>query len=457
MPELSVSPATANALTLQKELDWFENLLRLKLEAYYAGKPFSVLTLPPPDLTGEESVYASIANHYEFTLAERLTVLLAALPLIAPQLLNPLMKRGQDGKVPVVFGGVTGQTHPGFIPTGQTALFLLAGDNLDERLEIMYLFSKEHYFYQYNILGLKVLSEDEPLTSGILQLSEEYLETMIMGGEYIPAFSEKFPARPVRTPLEWDDLILPAMTREKVDDIRAWIRHRRTLVKDWGLEKRIKPGFRSLFYGPPGTGKTLTAGLLGKVSGMTVFRVDLALTVSKWVGETEKNLMNLFDQAMYKNWILFFDEADVLFAQRSKTQHNAHDQSINQHVAYLLQRIEDFPGVVILASNLRGNIDEAFTRRLQSIVYFPPPGPEERLRLWQDQFLDQHYRLAENIDLQTIARQYEITGGGIINVLRYVCVKAAERGSAVILKNDLLEGIRQEFEKEGKTLISNER
>jgi SpoVK/Ycf46/Vps4 family AAA+-type ATPase len=187
------------------------------------------------------------------------------------------------------------------------------------------------------------------------------------------------PAERISTALDWADLVLPEATRHEVEEIRTWLEHRHRLPRGWQKGRNIKPGFRSLFHGPPGTGKTLTASLLGKTTGLDVYRVDLSLVVSTWIGEVEKNLGTVFDQAEAGDWILFFDEANALFGKRTQTT-NANDRYSNQEVAYLLKRVEDHPGLVIFAANLKGNIDEAFTRRLQSIVYFPMPGPEERLR-----------------------------------------------------------------------------
>jgi SpoVK/Ycf46/Vps4 family AAA+-type ATPase len=237
---------------------------------------------------------------------------------------------------------------------------------------------------------------------------------------------------------------------DEVEEIRAWIEHRHTLLRDWGLERKIKPGFRSLFYGPPGTGKTLTASLLGKSTGLDVYRVDLSLVVSKYIGETEKNLASVFDQAERNDWILFFDEADALFGKRTQTS-SAHDRYANQEVAYLLQRVEDFAGVVILASNLKGNIDEAFARRFQSMIHFPLPGPEERLRLWRSAFPNPS-RLEPTVNLARIAEEYEISGGAIVNVLRSSSLATLRRGNGLIRTEDIYHGIRREFRKDGKVV-----
>ncbi|MFM7461119.1 MAG: ATP-binding protein, partial [Burkholderiales bacterium] len=212
----------------------------------------------------------------------------------------------------------------------------------------------------------------------------------------------------------------------------------------------IKRGYRSLFYGPPGTGKTLTATLIGKNAGVDVYRIDLSMVVSKFIGETEKNLASVFDQAENKNWVLFFDEADALFGKRTQTS-SSNDRYANQEVAYLLQRVEDFPGIVILATNMRANIDEAFARRFQSMVHFPMPDAKQRKRLWETVLRDLK-RLADDVNLDQLAEAYELSGGAIANVVRYGAISALQRGQTRIAYTDLQRGIAKELRKEGRTV-----
>jgi SpoVK/Ycf46/Vps4 family AAA+-type ATPase len=192
----------------------------------------------------------------------------------------------------------------------------------------------------------------------------------------------------------------------------------------------------------------MTACLLGKSTGREVYKVDLSLVISKYIGETEKNLAKVFDQAQHKGWILFFDEADALFGKRSETK-DAHDRYANQEVSFLLQRIEVFDGIAILASNRRDNLDEAFTRRFESVIYFPLPRPEERLRLWRQGFSSKA-ELARDLDLEKIAQEHALSGGAIMNVIRYASLQALERESTVIRLDDVIQGIRKEYAKEGK-------
>jgi SpoVK/Ycf46/Vps4 family AAA+-type ATPase len=216
------------------------------------------------------------------------------------------------------------------------------------------------------------------------------------------------------------------------------------------MHQKLRPGFTSLFHGPPGTGKTFSACLLGKHCGCDVYKIDLSMIVSKYIGETEKNLAKIFDLAEHKRWILFFDEADALFGKRTKVD-DAHDRYANQEISFLLQRIEEFHGVIILASNLKTNIDDAFIRRFESIIYFPMPKAAERLSIWKNAFSPKT-TLENSIDLGRIAENYELSGGTIMNVVRYASLKALSRNADIILLEDLEEGIRREFLKEGRSL-----
>jgi AAA+ superfamily predicted ATPase len=370
-------------------------------------------------------------------------------PHIRPRLLDIFFVKNKtfDRKF-TEFGGVYGGPGGDFTPTGETLAFILAGDDLTLRFAVQTLFDADHYFARHTILRL-VPAGDEPPMKAPLRLSDEYLGHFTTGQPRRPDFGPSFPARYIETQLTWDDLVLHPGTRKQIEEIETWLGHGDALMDDWGMAPKLRPGYRSLFYGPPGTGKTMTACLLGKFTGRDVYKIDLALVVSKYIGETEKNLAKVFDQAQHKGWILFFDEADALFGKRSETK-DAHDRYANQEVAFLLQRIESFDGIAILASNRRENLDDAFARRFESIIYFPMPSPEERLRLWRQGFPAQA-RLAETLDLEKIAHEHALAGGAIMNVIRYASLQALKHGRDVIAGEDVLQGIRREYAKEGKS------
>lgn len=400
---------------LHAHIDWFNQMLTVAIQIYFRqGCEYSSIekVIPPDDRWLED-----ITNRPEITFSERVIIMLALMPHICPQALDIFFVQNKDfDRQYTEFGGWKGLSHGGFLPTGETASFILAGEDIEKKKTVIRMFQHDHWFYTQNILRLEGAGEGEPFLSGQLRATDEFLSHVLLDREYKPDYTIGFPAKLITTPLEWKDMVLDYHTYEALEDINTWIEYQYTILEDWGLKRILKPGFRALFYGPPGTGKTLAATLLGKKNHMDVYRVDLSMIVSKYIGETEKNLAKVFDLAENRNWILFFDEADALFGKRTSTN-TSNDRHANQEVAYLLQRIEDFPGMVILATNLKSNIDEAFSRRFQSIIYFPIPDEELRAALWRNMLPTQW--LGEDVEeLITMAAETELSGGSITNVVR---------------------------------------
>ena len=444
---------TAAARDLDADLDWFARVLDARLKGYFGAAEAArvdPLGIAPPPLEGARSAYAAFLRAERVPPSVRLVILLALIPYVRPQLLDVFWSRNdvtQRGFTE--FGGMQGANHGGFIPTGETAVFLLAGEDLAARFAMARLFEPEQFLARRNVVHLAPVAPGESPLSGTLMLSREHLHRFTTGLERKPAFGAEFPARLLRTELDWSSLVVPQSSLEQLDEIARWIRHGARLLDEWGMRERLRPGFVSLFHGAPGTGKTLAASLIGKHCGCDVYKLDLSMVVSKYIGETEKNLARIFDLAEHKGWILFFDEADALFGSRTRIG-DSHDRYANQEVSFLLQRVEDFTGVVILASNLRANIDDAFLRRFHSVVHFPMPGPAERLRLWREAF-SPRCRLEPRIDLRVLAEKHELSGGTIMNAVRYASLAALARGEDTVLREDLDEGIRRELLKEGRT------
>ncbi|NEQ55238.1 MAG: ATP-binding protein, partial [Leptolyngbya sp. SIO3F4] len=313
-----------------------------------------------------------------------------------------------------------------------------------------HLFSADHLFSDQRILYLEPVPDGEPRMSGKLIMTQDYVDWFTQGKFSRPQFSVNFPAQRITTEMNWEDLVLNAQTFEQINDLKAWIDHGKTLLYDWGMKKTLKLGYRVLFYGPPGTGKTLTASLLGKYTGKDVYKIDLSMVVSKFIGETEKNLANLFARAESKDWILFFDEADALFGKRTNVR-DAHDKYANQEVSYLLQRVENYDGLVILSSNLKSNIDEAFIRRFQAIINFPMPSSKERLQLWKMAFPAQ-LSLASSVDLVQLSTNYELSGADIMNIVQYCCLQMLKHNKQELNQEDVLAAIKREFSKAGKII-----
>ncbi|MCB9292316.1 MAG: ATP-binding protein [Lewinellaceae bacterium] len=424
----------------------FESFLLRQFQPAGAGEEFDYASV------GIEGLQQYFSRHFPTQALEEPDIFLLTLPLIPhldPALLDRLFAELLgEGNFPQL-GGVRGKQHRGILPTGETALFLLARDDAEQRMHIQQKYlSANYWLFKDQILRLESPLPGEPRLSGKLLMNPEYVELFTTGEISPPRFSTDFPAQRVTTQQNWEGIVLHPHTRQQVQSLQHWLAYGSKLLSDWGMARTFKPGYRVLFYGPPGTGKTLTATLLGKHAGRDVYRVDLSMVVSKYIGETEKNLAKLFDKAEHKDWILFFDEADALFGKRTGVR-DAHDRYANQEISYLLQRVEDYNGLAILASNLKQNIDEAFLRRFQSIIHFPLPRPGERLLLWQKALPDP-VSFGKEVDLQAIASQYELSGADIMNIMHYCCLEAMARGGATLSQASLKEGIQRELRKLGK-------
>jgi hypothetical protein len=397
----------------------------------------------------DDSPFGRFVREHARDDESRLLVLLALAPWMKPDFFDRIVQAVLPGASdhPEV-GGVRGRQHRGFMPTGDTALFLLAGDDLDARARWQTLLCGEHPLVQKGIVYLEDPPDGDPPMSGRLSLDSDDAERFISGKVRSPRLSMRFPARRLETALGWDDVVLSPRTLAEIRGLENWIRQGDVLMNQWNMRHKLRPGCRALFFGPPGTGKTFTATVLGKVTGRQVYKVDLSMVISKYIGETEKNLAGLFDRAEHKEWILFFDEADALFGKRTQVR-DSHDRYANQEVSFLLQRIETYNGLVILASNLANHVDEAFARRFEHLIHFPMPRQSERLLIWK-KGLPEAASLEPAIDLAHIAGRYEMSGGMIMNVIRYASLQAISRGERVLQQQDLLDGIRREFAKESR-------
>lgn len=420
---------------------WFNQILTTAIQLYFQQEcEYSSLEeiVPPNDGWLEDVTLVS-----EITFDERVIIMLTLIPHINPQTLDIFFVQNKNfDRQYTEFGGWKGISHGGFLPTGETAVFITAGENIEKKKEIIKLFQKDHWFYTRNILRLEGAGDGEPFLSGQLRVSEEFLSRVLLDREYKPDYNIGFPAKRITSELNWEDMVLDYQVTAELEEINTWISSHEIIMKEWGLARFLKAGYRSLFYGPPGTGKTLAATLLGKKNGMDVYRIDLSMIVSKYIGETEKNLAKVFDLAENRNWILFFDEADALFGKRTSTN-TSNDRHANQEVAYLLQRIEDFPGTVILATNLRSNIDEAFSRRFQSVIYFPMPSKDLRAELWR-KMLPKDWIGSNGEDLIEIAAETELSGGSIANVVRRCALFLVETKDKYLNKMILKEALQKE-------------
>ncbi len=257
-------------------------------------------------------------------------------------------------------------------------------------------------------------------------------------------------ARKITPRFDWADLVVPEDQKAMLHELVATVRSRPIVLDAWGVDAiTAGNGITALFAGPPGTGKTMAAEVIAAELGLDLYKIDLSTLVSKYIGETEKNLEKIFKEAETSNAILFFDEADAIFGKRSEVR-DSHDRYANIEISYLLQRMEAYDGVTILATNLRANLDEAFTRRLQFAVDFPFPEDDDRLRIWIALFPAHVPRVAE-LDLALMARKFKLAGGNIRNIIVTASFLAAADGGLVTMDH-LMHGAKRELQKMGRLL-----
>jgi SpoVK/Ycf46/Vps4 family AAA+-type ATPase len=252
----------------------------------------------------------------------------------------------------------------------------------------------------------------------------------------------------------WTDIVLPTDSLRQLREICNAVEFRSIVYEEWGFDKKLSlgKGLGLLFAGPSGTGKTMAAEVLAGELGLDLYKIDLSTVVSKYIGETEKNLSRIFTEAATSNAVLFFDEADALFGKRSEVK-DSHDRYANIEINYLLQRMEEYEGTVILATNLRKNMDDAFVRRIQFTIEFPFPHADQRLAIWQRVWPKDMPR--QDLDLDFMARRFEISGGNIRNIALAAAFLGAEDGGCVTMKH-LIRATWQEYQKMGKVVMEGE-
>jgi hypothetical protein len=435
---------------LQKEFEWLEKIIRVRIENYFkaSDKLQSIYDIKPP-IIGDESTYERFLLHYELGFTERVIIAMITASILKPEVFDLFHTQNEvTGMAYVEFGGKIEDRR--FIPTFRTAAFILNESNTALPVILYPLFEQSHPFTYFSLLDFSETTFRTRIESTIRFSSEaEYL--LFTGNTYQPEFNNEFPAKLLTTNLNWEDLVLSKGIRHDINEILMWFKMKQKFEQEKHLNKWVKKGYRALFYGPSGTGKTLTATLIGKSVSLPVYRIDLSMVVSKYIGETEKNLAKVFDRAENNNWILFFDEADALFGKRT-TATTSNDRHANQEIAYLLQRIEDFPGMVILATNLEKNIDGAFSRRFQLQVPFTLPDKEERYKLWK-QIFSEEFSLDDKF-IRKFSEEYELTGGALINILRTSLLHSHHDSTNKISVEAVEYAIRKELEKDGKLGIS---
>jgi AAA+ superfamily predicted ATPase len=444
---------------LHTEIDWLVRVMQLRFPKAENGtfefaSDANWETLAPPDLRDGKGPYAALVNALELGAEERLLLILTlarqmsrhSLKLLTDILVSNPELQDETGCYFVM-------PNHSLVFTVNTVLSLIGGNHAGKRGVAFTTLVREGKLVHEQIIEFET-PENYSIQFGEGEkapvLAKEYVTFLLNGQPPRPDFGDNFPAKLVSTNLSWDHLVVQKATRNEVAWAMQWISHGKQFSERAG--GKINTSFPILFYGPPGTGKSLTAKLIGKQFGKMVFRIDLSMMVSKYIGETEKNLARLFDRAQGKDWVLFFDEADSLFSKRTQVS-DSHDKWANLETSYLLQRIEEYDGLCILATNLRDNIDAAMLRRFQYTIHFPRPTEELREQLWKT-LLPEGYQFDE-LDFRKL-RVQDLTGANIANVLNHACLAAEANGRTVLNNAEIVQFMALELMKESRTLKATE-
>ncbi|CAN5746715.1 hypothetical protein BH11BAC7_BH11BAC7_11460 [soil metagenome] len=424
---------------LTTEQNWLKSCIAKRIALFKNGesKDSDIFVLnPPPTFDVATDEYSTVLEKYKFNSEERLLLALAMCNHFDPRTLNGFMETPQLQMVSRVLKTDNGLS---ILPTAETFFFLVAGENTEHYLALHRYFSTDHPFYRESILDLADAPPGVSKFDGALSVPVSYRELLLYNKYQPPRFSSEFPAHLLTTKLNWGDLVLMPYTQNLLDEMKGRLIYESD-VRNWEtptgtLGHHMRPGMRVLLYGASGQGKTLTTALFGKLMERDVYRIDLSAIISKYVGETSKNLRNLFDTAERKDWIIFIDEGDALLGMRAdlSTSTSSTAQSNNHDVAYILQRIETFDGIIIIATNLAHNIDAAFERRFEGRINYMALSVENQLKVWNNVWPTK-LEMEAGARVDAMLADNALSPASIVNVVQRLAIMMAEQKQTVVPK-----------------------
>ena len=422
-------------LWIEQELKWLENIIVLRCSDPAAEIPVPEHEIPPS--------YKIFIGEHEITIPERILLAIGMARHYRPDVFIPLLKNITDPLFFSLAGGAVKDNSLQYYPTLRTAIYLAGGSKLEKRIVLHQLFHGTNHLFRNGFMKMRqsFVTDDQEKADKEIYMDENTVKNFTELN-FIPAGTDAF-FQKQQAQLTFSEVVLTQKTRDELSFFITFLKNREKLLQL--KTKKIKSGYVVIFAGEPGTGKTLTAKLIGSVFGYPVKVVNLAGVVSKYIGETEKNLDLIFNEAEVNHQMLFFDEADALFGKRTEVK-DAHDKYANQETAFLLQRLESFNGVVILATNLREfslSFDKAFQRRIRKVVHFEFPGYAERKSLWEG-MLPEGYKFDEG-SLEYLAFNYQLTGANINNIISNAMINALDSDTSVLSREMILPYVKDEL------------
>ncbi len=404
------------------------------------------LPLPPVD---EATAYGKFITEQGFTDADRVMLSLAFISLFNPTILSPFAVLFSNPEKKSRFGGIFSEQEAQFYPTVRTAIFLLAGDDPEMMNYYVSYFNSRHLLFTSNVLLTASPEGNKTFLNQQLIFNDQFIPTILHGAAPSLDGDSGFPAKRGKRTHTMKDVVLDEKT---ITELAKLHRFARNMKKLWGLpnSSKYRQNFIGIFSGDPGTGKSHTAEAIGNELNLPVYKVNFAQLVSKYIGETEKNLERIFDRFSGQPTILFFDEAESIFSKRIEVK-DSHDKHSNNEQSFLLQKIEEYNGIVILATNVQNlsqYFDKAFQRRIRQIVTFSFPEYPERLRLWENA-LSPPFNYEDGL-LERLAKNYQFSGGGIYNIISEGVIEALDKDTELITFQLLEQAMMDEFKKTGR-------
>lgn len=415
---------------LLAELNWLTQIIEHRTNVHINKDSFDPSHFELIDL--KNGAYSDLIEKFNFSVVERVTLALSILVNIKPEVFDCFLRANPDtGKPFREFGGIINKNTFQFQPTLRTAIFLLSGGDSQQFILYQNILRSNNRLFTEQIVNLYSEGEHHNyLPDSLIQLDSAYADYLFAGD--IPRLDSgsNFPAKLLETNKTFDDLVLKESAKQQLEPALNYVRVQQELYANKDVENKIKKGFVLLLHGPPGTGKTLTASIIGNELNTQVYQIDSSLVVSKYIGETEKNLERVFQRLEGKNCILFFDEADAMFGKRTEVL-DSKDRYANQGVSYLLQRMEKFDGLIILATNFEKNFDDAFKRRILTKIHIGRPDVSERIQLWNNALPD-GYSYPSKAFVEALSEHFAFTGANIAVVVKMSVEKAFSVGTKVL-------------------------
>lgn len=434
-----------NISVIQEELNWLSEVITQVIKSYFKHEGFenNWVDIKAPDLTSSTTRYATFVREEELNIYERVLLALVLSPQLRPEILDIFLTKNQNtDKIFTEFGAYQNALSSGFIPTCQTYYFILSSFDQELRIEADNILNSEHSLFRRNVVSKEKTNASLPFNFGTISLNNSWFDYFILGKKIEVHKLLALPIKKMTTNLSWDSLILSNKIMPQINEINTWIKNINHLINESKLTEKSKNGYCSLFYGLSGCGKSLTASLIGKVNSLDVFRVNTLLLIFQNPEETENNLKKLFDSATNNNWILFFEDTDLLFNNYEVTCVNS--LKIKMLINSFFNQIVDFPGIAFFSSEknlLNGNKKADF---FKSAINFKQPNTENRYKLWKNIFSG-NYKLSPEINLNEISKKYKLTGSGINNAYRICILSAIHRNENIVNKEELLSAIKSEI------------